>query len=119
MHRARWTREVCGHGHFCSLQWYEIGTSTLCGYAVAEVRGHRYLDVHERPYGDRGEMAMATLRRAVARLVINTSYAVPFFPEQCTRRRAAVVTYRLPDERYAGPPLSPCKTRRVCITPLL
>ena len=37
-------------------------------------------------HGDRREMAMATLRRAVARLVINAPDAVPFFLEQCTRR---------------------------------
>ena len=54
LHRARRPREVCGHGHFCSFQWCEFGTSTLSGYAVAQVRGHRHLDVHKRPSKGRG-----------------------------------------------------------------
>ena len=36
-------------------------------------------------------------------MVSNTSDAVPFFLEQCTRNGATVVANRLPDGRYARP----------------
>ena len=76
----------------------------------------KYEDAPDPRRGSRGDGHGGTSSSRLAtdvRLFGSTSDAVPFFPAQCTTGRGRGGSFHLPDGRYDGPLLSPCKIRRV------